>query len=255
VTVRPLPSAGFTGNLSICSGQAITLYGIAEPGSAPITQWFWRLPGTIDSSGPSLQRIFPTPGLYPVSIQVRDIHGCLSQQTIDRIQILGTKAFAGNDTLVAGGVPFQLNGTGGVTYQWAPPTGLSNPSIPNPTATITSDITYILTASTPIGCQSTDTIRIRVFKGPEIYVPTAFSPNHDGLNDILRAIPVGVRFLYLRVYDRWGNTVFSTIDHRKGWDGTLLGRETPPGTYTWTTEGELPDGRRLSRKGTLQLIR
>ena len=174
---------------------------------------------------------------------------------IDTVRVFGTRAFAGNDTLVAGGVPFQLMGTGGVTYRWAPPTGLSDPDIAAPTVTITSDMTYVLTASSPAGCSSTDTVNVRVFKGPDIYVPTAFSPNGDGLNDILRAFPVGVRFLHLRIYDRWGRLVFGTTDHRKGWDGTAQGRRLPAGTFAWSTEGDLPDGRRLARKGTLQLIR
>lgn len=255
VTVRPLPSAGFIGNLSICSGQTVTLDGSPNPASPPIARWFWKLPGVTDSTGPSLTRNFPIPGLYPVSMQVRGTDGCLSQPAIDTIRVFSSKAFAGKDTLVAGGVPFQLQGSGGATYRWDPPTGLSNPNIPNPTATLTSDMTYVLTATTPVGCLSTDTINIRVFKGPDIYVPTAFSPNADGLNDILRAFPVGVRFQYLHIYDRWGGLVFSTTDHRIGWDGTSNGKRTPPGTFAWSTEGELPDGRKLFRKGTLQLIR
>lgn len=255
VTVRPRPSAGLSGNRVICEGQSITFNGTPLPGSPAIDRWYWRLPGLIDSSGPSFSRSFPSAGLYPIALQVRGSDGCLSSPVMDTVRVFNARAFAGNDTLVASGVPFQLNATGGVTFRWEPPTGLSNPDIPNPTAIVTSDITYVLTSTTPGGCTSTDTLHIRVFKGPEIYVPTAFSPNADGLNDFLRALPVGVRFQYLRIYDRWGGLVFSTTDHRIGWDGTANGRRLPPGTFAWSTEGELPDGRKLSRKGTLQLIR
>jgi len=255
ITVRPNPSATFTGLRDLCAGQSLTLTGSAAPGSPPILRWYWSYPGGTDSSGPVLSRPFPTAGPQPVTLRVRGADGCLSPPAVDTVRVFGTRAFAGNDTLVAGGVPFQLKGTGGVTYRWAPPTGLSDPDIAAPTVTITSDMTYVLTASSPAGCSSTDTVNVRVFKGPDIYVPTAFSPNGDGLNDILRAFPVGVRFLHLRIYDRWGRLVFGTTDHRKGWDGSAQGRPLPAGTFAWSTEGDLPDGRRLARKGTLQLIR
>jgi gliding motility-associated-like protein len=156
---------------------------------------------------------------------------------------------------VASGVPFQLIASGGVTYQWAPPSGLSDPNIANPIVTLDRDMEYVLTASSPAGCSSTDTIRIKVFKGVELYVPTAFTPNGDGLNDILRAIPIGLRFNYLKIFDRWGNQVFQTTDHRKGWDGSFRGKAMPSGTFAWTVSASTSDGKTITRHGSLQLIR
>ncbi|MBL7749995.1 MAG: gliding motility-associated C-terminal domain-containing protein, partial [Chitinophagaceae bacterium] len=93
-------------------------------------------------------------------------------------------------------------------------------------------------------------------KGPEIYVPSAFTPNGDGKNDILRALPAGVQqFLYFRVYNRWGQLVFQTQDHRIGWDGKINGQIPPTGTFVWVAEGIDYLGQRILRKGTVVLIR
>ena len=63
-------------------------------------------------------------------------------------------------------------------------------------------------------------IKIKVYMGPEIYVPTAFTPNGDNLNDVVKAIPVGMKqFNYFVIFNRWGQKVFYTTDPSKGWDG------------------------------------
>jgi gliding motility-associated-like protein len=255
IEVFPKPSVNITGLQDICTGQSIQLTGVSSGALPSITKWIWRLPGETDSTGPVLSRSFSTMGNQTVSLQGRASNGCLSDTAKVNIRIFGTKANAGNDTLIAAGIPFQLQGSGGVTYQWAPPFGLNDPTLPKPTATIDKDMEYILTASSPAGCSSTDTVRIRVFQGLEIYVPTAFTPNGDGRNDILRAIPIGLKFKYLRIYDRWGNLVFQTIDHRQGWDGSFQGKRMPTGTFTWSVSASTADGKAINRHGTLQLIR
>jgi gliding motility-associated-like protein len=249
------PSAAITGNQDVCAGSQIRLTGQAGMGSPAINRWYWQLSTGIDSSGAQLTRSFPSGGRYPVSLQVLADNGCRSAIITDTIRVFETKANAGNDTLVAIGIPFQLIASGGVFYQWTPPSGLSDPNIANPIVTLDRDMEYVLKASSPAGCSSTDTIRIKVFKGVEIYIPTAFTPNGDGLNDILRAIPIGLRFNYLKIFDRWGNQVFLTTDHRKGWDGTFKGKQMPSGTFAWMISASTSDGKTITRHGTLQLIR
>jgi gliding motility-associated-like protein len=253
--VRPKPDATISGNQDICAGIPIRLTGIPAPGSPTIGKWYWRFSSGIDSSGAQFNRTFNTAGRYPVHLQVRGSNGCLSGAVTDTIRVFETRAFAGNDTLIAAGIPFQLQGSGGVSYLWSPPFGLDDPTLAKPTITIDRDMEYVLTASSPAGCSSTDTVRVRVFKGLEIYVPTAFTPNGDGLNDILRAIPIGLKFNYLRIYDRWGNLVFQTTDHRQGWDGSFRGKRMPAGTFGWTVSASTSDGRLINKHGTLQLIR
>lgn len=169
-------------------------------------------------------------------------------------------AFAGNDTTVVIGQPLQLTATGGVTYTWQPSLWLDNANIYNPVATFLSGstgITYQVRALDSNGCEGFDNITIKVFQtAPEIFVPSAFSPNGDNKNDVLHITVAGLKqFDYFRIYNRWGNMVFSTSEPSQGWDGNMGGYKQPPGTYVYIAQGVDYTGQHLFRKGTIVLIR
>jgi gliding motility-associated-like protein len=257
VNVLPLPVVDLSvGPKDICAGGTTTLTGTNRTPSMQMDRWIWSLgDGRTDSSGQVLSPSYADPGIYRVTLQGRASNGCYAVLKSDSVHVFTTNAFAGNDTTIAAGLPFRLNGTGGVSYSWSPPFGLSDPNIADPIATLDKETEFELTATSPAGCSTTDKIRIRVFKGPEIYVPTAFTPNGDGLNDVLKVLPIGVNLTYFRVFDSWGNLVFSTTDYRSGWDGTQRNRPMPSGVYVWMTAGTESGGKTIFKKGTLQLMR
>jgi gliding motility-associated-like protein len=76
-----------------------------------------------------------------------------------------------------------------------------------------------------------------VYEGPEIYVPNAFTPEGDGLNDVLIPVVIGMKaFNYFSVFNRYGQLLYSTANVSKGWDGNFKGTRQPPGTYVWMAE-------------------
>jgi gliding motility-associated-like protein len=86
-------------------------------------------------------------------------------------------------------------------------------------------------------------------------VPSAFTSGNDGRNDVLKAVPVGIKkFKSFIVYNRWGSQVFYTTDPNKGWDGKLHGIIQSTGVYVWTAEGIDVKGKVIKRKGTVTLI-
>lgn len=169
-------------------------------------------------------------------------------------------AFAGRDTAVIIGQPLQLQASGGVDYHWYPPFGLSDPKIANPVAVYdgaADSIRYTVVVTNEAGCIDSAAVVVRVFKTePRIFVPTAFTPNGDGNNDIFRPIPVGMsRIEYFQVYNRWGELVFQSTDGRSGWDGRINGSLQGTGTFVWLVKGVDFTGKIFSAKGTVTLIR
>jgi gliding motility-associated-like protein len=192
-------------------------------------------------------------------VAVRDTFGCPKPDydTV-RIEVVKIIADAGpRDTSVVLTQPLQLNATGSTIYQWTPSRWLSNPDINNPVSLPEDNIEYVVRVSNAIGCFDTDTILVKLFKvDPDLYVPTAFSPDDNGNNDNFKPIPIGMKSLEsFLVYNRWGQLVFSTNQIGRGWDGKYKGATQGPGTYVWYAEGTDYLGRKKSKKGTVILIR
>ena len=141
-------------------------------------------------------------------------------------------------------------------FLWTPTIGLSDPFILKPEVSISDDATYIIKAISSEGCEASDTVNIKVFKGSAVYVPTGFTPNGDGRNDFLRGLYIGIKKVhYLRIYNRWGQLIFSTNSLTEGWDGTIKGVKQPTGTYVWMLKAEDLAGKIYEMKGISTLIR
>jgi len=131
----------------------------------------------------------------------------------------------------------------------------NNPLIPDPIAVLFIDQTYILSVQNQDGSEGKDTIHIKVFNEPDIFVPSAFTPNNDGRNDILKAIMPGIKqFLTFRIYNRWGEKVFESYNPDYGWDGKSNNKVPQPGVYVWLVQGIDYKGNRIEKKGTVTLI-
>lgn len=251
VIVLPAPTPNAGPDTAVCFGAGATLR--ASGG----VQYSWAPPEFLSATNIANPVAAPT-ATKDYWVMVRDANGCQSLRP-DTVKITifpAIDAFAGRDTVVAINQPVQLQATGSTNYVWMPPTGLNNPNIANPIATLQNDIMYLVTVSDAIGCKDTASIRIKVYLGPEIYVPNAFSPNGDGRNDVLRAIVIGFKsFDYFTVFNRWGQRIFTTSDYRRGWDGTFNGFLQNQGNYVWMARGTDYKGNVVERRGSSILIR
>ena len=257
VTIRTVayPLATANKDTFICFGSTAVLY--ASGGS----KYVWS-PATFLSNTNSANTLSVRPTtdiLYTVAVS--DTLGC-PKPVLDSILVKVNPFIVAStgirDTSIVVGETIQLNGSGGNIYAWSPVTGLSNADIKNPIASPIEDIEYkLLVTKTPPGCTGNASVKIKVFQlPPSLYVPTAFSPNGDGTNDILRPKPLGIRSIkYFRVFNRWGQLVYETTQLNQGWNGFYKGQPQDPGTYVWAAEAITFKGEAISKKGTAVLIR
>ena len=255
VMVNPAPNPNAGKDTTICPQQQLALLGSG---------------GNVYSWSPSAylsNASYPTPvmsgapiGNYVYSLSVKDSNGCNSLKPASiKISVVAPVVNAGRDTVVLSGTHVQLKAIdlgnfGFVSYNWSPGVGLNNTGIFNPIATTDRDITYTVISKMQNGCTAIDDITIKVFNGIEIYVPTAFTPNGDGHNDLLKAIPVGIKqFKFLNIYNRWGQLVFQTTNPLNGWDGKVNGI-LQTGVFVWIAEGINYNGNLITRKGSTVLI-
>ncbi len=209
-----------------------------------------------------LNPIVTPPRTTQYVLSVYDTVGCPKpgRDTVLVIVQPKIRANAGKDTVVVMNQPLQFIGSGGVVYSWSPPTGLNNTGIYNPIGIYGPEIDsvrYKMIVADSIGCIDSAYVTVKVFKtGPYVFVPTAFTPNGDGLNDVIRPIAVGIqRINYFSIYNRWGQLVFTTTVNRKGWDGKVNGRTQASGVFVWMVSAVDYTGKSLFLKGTVTLIR
>lgn len=156
-----------------------------------------------------------------------------------------------------------INGVGNVSYVWSGMYGntLSCSECETVLAKPTDMITYEVYAIDENGCEATDKTTVVVQKIREVAVATGFTPNSDGMNDLLmvHGLPE-TQVMNFRVYDRWGELLFEdanfTInDKTRGWDGNFRGTPMNAGVYVWYLEVKYSDGMTQSLKGQTTLIR
>jgi gliding motility-associated-like protein len=146
----------------------------------------------------------------------------------------------------------------GCSVTWTPTTDLTPSTGTQITASPTDTITYTATV-TKDGCTETFRVRINVAGPyciePFIFVPTAFTPNGDNVNDVLFVRGRGITQMTFIIYNRWGQQVFSTTNQNVGWDGTFRGRQLPPDVYGYYLTALCVDGTSYRKQGNVTLIR
>lgn len=158
--------------------------------------------------------------------------------------------------------PIQLNviTTETLSYNWTPANLISNASLQNPTVFITAPTWFVVTGiNETTQCRATDSVFVNIEYLPcskeNIYIPDAFTPNNDNVNDKFYIRTTILKSLHLEIYDRWGHKVFETDNITDGWDGYYKGQPAPMDAYGYYLKGECLQGDKISLKGNLTLIK
>ncbi|HSY77168.1 MAG TPA: gliding motility-associated C-terminal domain-containing protein, partial [Bacteroidia bacterium] len=147
--------------------------------------------------------------------------------------------------------------TSGDGVVWTPATDLSCTNCINPVASPTVTTTYYATITNDTsGCTSTDSLTIKVIEQcGSVFVPSAFSPNGDGENDVLMVRGECIKTIDFEIFDRWGNRVFETTDPKVGWNGMHDGMAMNTGSYVYHVTATLYNNSTVSKKGNVTLVR
>lgn len=250
IVVQPVlnPSAQ-PDSASICEGEYVLL--AAQQGAS----YQWSPTTGLDDPTISSPTATPT-STTTYTIILTDAVGCTFTDSVFIRVYPAAIADAGIDQAIYAGESVSLKGSGNGAFSWSPSASLDNPFIAQPLASPADDQMYTLTVTTNGGCMAIDTTFIDVLYQTVVYVPTGFSPNGDGQNDVIRLRSFNQFELdVFEVYDRWGQLVFRTEDPSIAWDGTHHGKPLQMGTYIYFVRGTGNLGEPIRKQGNITLIR
>ncbi|GEM_PF-1439537 len=247
----PAPDAAITGDTEVCQGEPITLTAAGDT-----LIHIWTTPdGTIFNGQ---QYIVPVSGLSDggeYRLISTGSNGCSDADTANVIVNAGPQiSLAAYDSICAEGVSDLTPGEGYDTYLWQDGSTL-------PFFTTTGEGVYWVQVTDGSGCPGYDTVTL--VKCPAAFlVPTAFSPNGDGKNDVFRvqfSTNDIIENYKLLIYDRWGQVVFESSNIGDTWNGYINGNPCPSGVYAYVIRFSKPEGKSMSQKspclGSFVLIR
>lgn len=236
LTVHPLPQPDLGEDRGICMGDILIL----DPGS--FSSYLWH-DGSTDNT-------FSTTAVGHYSVEVTSMFGCKNKAEMNvlRIDTLPVN-FLRSDTSLCRGNVVVLKTNRFDKYFWS--TGETVSYI-----NVTATGMYKLDAIDRNGCKGADSVYIDFYDCKDVWIPNAFTPNVDGLNDIFRPVfPAPVKNYLMTIRNRYGQKIFETTNLKAGWDGRFRGADQPVGVYVYVMSFIDVDGNPVMKKGTIRLIR
>lgn len=229
----------YQGNL--CTGFPIQFNSQSTSVNDLVTYWKWNFSHDNFNINSNLQNpliAFPSFGTYDVNLKIFNSRGCNTSIT-KNLEISEIKVNAYQDTSMIIGNSVQLFASGASTYLWTQSNygfgKISDSTISNPTflGTKQGNVVLTVTGTDLDGCSNTDSIKVAISNNARYFVPNAFSPNQDNLNDELKIVLVGYTLKYFKVFNRRGQQVYYSTDINQGWDGKFKNQTLGMDTYFW----------------------
>lgn len=265
LTVYDLPKYNLTGNDKMCVPFSSTLSLNPVQNSAPVQNAFWTFNNLSVLSGTQVNYNMTQAGSIPVKVDVEDIRGCKNIQTFtltgypvpradfywspytpkEEVEDVTFKDASHGENLVKWTWFFQNN-----NYQL---TKTGNPVSINYERA--GNYAIMMIVENGWGCKDTIVKTIRVEEDVIYYVPDAFTPNGDGINDTFGPKGYGPFTFEISIFDRWGENLFTSTKLNEPWDGTYKGKECKSDVYVWKLNVTLPGGKKETKTGHVTLLR
>lgn len=257
---EPIPEVDILNSQrNICLGIPLQLLAQVEPDDYSDYTYLWTPSTGLDDPTLLEPSFFVTnAGIYSFKLTATTATlGCTGSDTISfDVKPAAKLIDVTPDFTLKYGDEMQLNASGAVVYTWSPTEQLSNPNINNPTVIAHDPALFTVIGFNEYGCADTAYVKMNVDYAMQEFLPNAFSPNGDGRNDVFSVKNLKFQSLIeFKIYNRYGNEVFSTNDSRGGWDGTYMGVPQEIGVYNYIVRVAHPDGTQRVYKGTITLLR
>ena len=262
ILIHPSPEVAFTGGMG-CIGDPIQFNNTSTIASGTNDRFAWDFGDGSTSTLEQPNRGYVSGGTYEVKLVVTSDQGC-SDSLIDKTAaIINAKPNADFSveklSSFESTTEMQFTETGGTGVSWlwyVDNAGVGTGQVYNHTFTDTGTFNVMLWVENVEGCRDSVVKSIFIFPDATLHVPTSFSPNGDGLNDVFR--PLGVRFVKeyrMTIYNRWGNLLFETNDPEQGWDGTFTSKSVLPGQYLVLVEIIDYNNLKAKHRGMITILR
>jgi gliding motility-associated-like protein len=264
VTVRLLPNSISSTSNPVCKNQPSTLSVASQPGIA--YNWYdTQTGGTSLATGLS----YITPPIQQSKsyyVEVSNTYGCIRSQ---RFEVIATLLLQ-PDASFLNSVPaiaidgfeviFLSNYIGGSSYFWDfgdPSSTVNTSSDPNPRHIYTTPGDYIttLTVTNASGCVETSQKTVSIYLADNIFIPSGFTPNGDGNNDLFRVRGNNISYYDMNIFNQWGQRIWFSQKETIGWNGQSNGEYVPNGNYAYAIEVFFDNGNKTFYRGNISVIR
>jgi len=254
---NPLVKAGIDVPDSVCLRSGL-LFTSTSSNAASL---LWKLGDDSTSAATSFSHTYMAPGTYTVTLIASNPATCNKVDSVTktvRIKTLPTADFSYAPVIPVPNTPIQFTNLSknADLYDWAFGDGKGSADV-NPSHFYRKTGHYLvcLTARSTEGCADT----VCKYVDAEIYtaadIPTGFSPNGDGNNDVLYVRGGAIETMDLKIFNRWGQLIFESTDLERGWDGTYQGKPQPMDAYAFVLNVTFVDGTSMQKKGNVTLLR
>lgn len=258
--VEPIPQVHIMNDTALCIKDPLLIKVDVQPSSFPNYSYQWS-PATYLSSATVKQPTFSiasgSVGNFSYILTVKTPIGCTGKDTFTITAKPGVKLTdVTSDFTAKYGDTAQLHASGAPIYVWTPDRLLNYPNTADPTAHAIDTATFQVIGLNIWGCADTAYVKMNIDYTMFEILPSAFSPNGDGRNDVFQITNMKYqRLIEFRIFNRWGQEIFSTTDHTIGWDGTYKGTPQDVGVYQYLIRVTTPQGIARTYKGNVTLIR
>lgn len=248
-----------TPDTAICYGESVALHITDDLHFGNQTlQWYedgYVAAASLDCNTCSTPVAKPLQSTRYTVVILDSVNCADTQHVYVRVKPIPQVRIENQDTLIGLGESVSLSAIGAERYIWFPVSTLNNPNIPNPAVTPEFSTVYSVIGIAE-GCQATDSVLVSVDREGNLFIPSAFTPNGDGKNDLFKVVNITFqKVVEFRVYNRWGQEVFNTTNSRGGWNGTWKGVSQDMGTYHYLIRVVIAGDDIRTFKGNVTLIR